>query len=360
MKQKIIYTVFIVIFTLVSLEILLRIFHIDRTWSESVGHGYESYYGLTKKSWLYTYTPNSEFDIDNNEFKFHYKTNRLGIRERDTAYTDTAVNKILCLGDSYTEGLGAPNYSSYPRLLSLILNRQGFNNEVYDGGVAGSDPFYYYILLKQKLLQTKPGYVLATFNSSDIADYVFRGGMERFKPDGTVVYNKGPWFEKYYSKSYLVRLWVNRICGYKEQNLFVKKSDADRIYLNAVAQYAELFKQMQALADSNHFKLLVVIQPIAKEVTQTYTARDKRLNLAFTKMGELLQQQNVAYINMMQPLKKVLNTDNLYTYSYPVDVHFKPVGYYMFANELLKAIAGKYPTFFSNNDTLLAPAVNNR
>lgn len=360
MKHRITYIAFIIVFTLISLEILLRIFHINRTWSESVGHGYESYYGVTRSSWLYTYTPNSEFDIDNNEFKFHYKTNSLGIRERETPYSDTAVNKILCLGDSYTEGLGAPYDSSYPRLLGLILNRQGFNNEVYDAGIAGSDPFYYYILLKQKLLQTKPDYVLATFNSSDIADYVFRGGMERFKPDGTVAYNKGPWFEKYYSKSYLVRLWVNRVCGYKEQNLFVKKKDADKVYLDAVAKYAELFKQMQALAYSNHFKLLVVIQPIAKEVTQTFTARDKRLNMAFTKMAELLQQQNVAYINMVPPLKKVLNANNLYTYSYPVDVHFKPAGYYLFANELQKAIALKYPAFFSSNHTLLAPAVNNR
>ena len=49
------------------------------------------------------------------------------------------IQKILCLGDSLTEGYGVPKHESYPSLLQSLLQNEGYKSvEVANGGISGS------------------------------------------------------------------------------------------------------------------------------------------------------------------------------------------------------------------------------
>ena len=44
-KENIRYAVFILVFTLITFEVLLREMHVNEGYSELIGHGYTTYYG---------------------------------------------------------------------------------------------------------------------------------------------------------------------------------------------------------------------------------------------------------------------------------------------------------------------------
>lgn len=351
MRSKIIYPLFIVLFTLVSFEIILRLFKTNITWSEKTGHGYESYYNKPTKSWFHTWEPNSEFDLDNGDFICHYKTNSLGLREKEVVFQDSLLHRIICIGDSYTEGVGAPYDSSYPRFLSSYLNQAGFKNEVYNAGVAASDPFYEYELLKEKLLHYEPQYLLLDINSSDITDYIERGGFGRFKPNGTAVYNKGPWFEPYYKNFYIVRFVLHKILGYTMGNLFLTKHEFyDEYAPRAVQEISSAVDSFSVLAKQNHFKLLVILQPIASDVAykSEYNSFLKNLNSDF---GIVLKNRGIMAINLFEPMKEKINRDNMDQYSYRNDSHYKPAGYDLFTQVLLATTKKEYPNFWADSSS---------
>ncbi len=339
------YILFICLFTIVSCEVLLRLMHIGDTWPERTGQKYSSGFNQTHAGWLYTWPANTEFDLDQQEFKIHYKVNALGLREKDTVYTDTTALRILCLGDSYTEGFGAPYDSSYPRALERALNKQGCHCQIYNAGKAGSDPFYNYMLLKQQLLRLKPQVVITTFNSSDIGDYVFRGGMERFKADSTTQYKKGPWYEPLYARSYLARFIIDKATKNVSSNMFLSQYEHRQVYCPAtVRETARLFDSLNVLGADDGFKLIVVEHPIVSELLLDGEYRQFMQQL-FVSMQDSLNHQRVSVINMWNSLDATINKQNGAYYAYPKDCHFTPAGYQLFTDNLLQAINEKYPDF---------------
>ena len=340
------YRLFIVVFTLLSFEILLRVFKINQVWSESVGHGYQSGYNQSLPNWFYSWGPNKEFDLDQKDFIAHYKTNQFGIREREVFYTDSDAKKILCLGDSYTEGVGAPYDSSYPKLLQSSLNNTGFNTQVYNAGIAGSDPFYAYQLFKEKLFVANPRYVFITFNSSDLTDFVYRGGLERFKPDGTVQCRTGPWYEPLYHYSYLFRLIINDILKKATRNLFLSRNEFETISCpQAVTQAASVFDSLNRLGHRNNFELMVILQPICDEMVFSCHENDFTRSM-FKALQDSLNLRGIKNLDMWKALDGKITIVNKDIISYPNDKHFTPNGYLLFTNTLLSAIDEKYPGYW--------------
>jgi len=198
---------FSICFTFVLLEIVLRMMHNNQTYTESIGQGYQSYFGRESNSWFLQWPANDTFTVDHGDFKYLYHTNELGFREKPVAmFKDTGLFKIITLGDSYTEGVGAAYDSSWPRFLERSLRDSQPNTAVFNAGINGSDPFYAYITFKEKLAGYKPNLVISAVNATDVDDFFFRGGMERFKANGTLENRKGPWYEPLYKYSYVVRM----------------------------------------------------------------------------------------------------------------------------------------------------------
>lgn len=339
------YAVFLLLFTLIASEVLLRLFNQNRTWSEKVGQGYVSGYGYQLNSWLFTRPADSVFEINQGDYKYWYQTNSLGIREKENPFTDSTAAKMVCMGDSYTEGMGAPYDSSYPRFLERELNEEGFKVQIYNAGVASSDPFFVSKLLEQKILRFHPGYVLITFNSSDLTDYIFRGGAERFKADGTTQYKPAPAIEKYYSKCRLLRL-ICKMIFHMNNNLFVRQKNIPSKYAQAVADYALLFDSMNTSLQEKGIQLLVIVQPIASELAYERKRNVDTYN-AFDEMDTALSQRNILFIDMRGALTGKITTKNIAQYAYPNDAHFNSAGYQLFSENLLAAIQSKYPDFFS-------------
>ena len=334
---------FWVLLVVAGMEILLRVLGVLNTWSENVGLGYQSYYNRTILGQLLTRTPNDTIHIDYGEFKYSFYSNSLGLRESDSFHIADTTALILCLGDSYTEGLGTSYENAYPHRLQQILNKNGCNYRTYNAGVAGSDPFYCYMLLQRKLLHLKPDILLMTFNSSDITDYIFRGGMGRFKENDTCVYNKGPWFEPIYENSRFFRYLWNVLLMQPHYNLLVTRSDYEqKLIPDAVTNYVSLYQTIDSIGHKNGFETYVIIQPIAKEAV--FQHHDNRvIKSCFSKAEELLKSKGVKCINLWDPLSKKLNEDNYLDYSYKNDCHFNDDGYALFTNVIYENLNTTYP-----------------
>ena len=83
-----------------------------------------------------------------------------------------------------------------------------------NAGVSGSDPVYYIELLRRKLLKYHPDLVLTTINRSDIDDVIWRGGFDRFAPDGQLKERRFPWWTWLFDRSRLVRAFVLEVLHY--------------------------------------------------------------------------------------------------------------------------------------------------
>jgi len=96
--------------------------------------------------------------------------------------------RILAIGDSFTEGQGAPFDQTWLSVLGRNLNRPESTHQftMMVGGVAASDPFYAYRILVDKLLAYQPDLVMMAVHRNDVIDAIIRGGEERFLPNGRV------------------------------------------------------------------------------------------------------------------------------------------------------------------------------
>lgn len=72
----------------------------------------------------------ARFDPD---FRHAVSTNSRGLRNRETSYARDARRRILCVGDSFTWGLGVESREAFPSLLERDLP----NTEVINAGVIG-------------------------------------------------------------------------------------------------------------------------------------------------------------------------------------------------------------------------------
>ena len=163
---------------------------------------YVSPYTVKESNWspvwqknLHVYKPNYRSSLNFAEYAYHIQTNSEGLREAEIPVPNPHSDyRILALGDSFTEGRGAGQDSTWPKSLERKLNASAGSRKtmVINAGISGSDPFFEYQLLKERLLKYNPNMVIVAINSSDIDDLIIRGGMERFQPGGILKYKEGP------------------------------------------------------------------------------------------------------------------------------------------------------------------------
>ena len=187
-------------------EVGIRFSGIYATLSEKSGNGFMSLFDVTHTGTLHKHQPLHDIHISNTEFSYVHRIDSLGFRNGG----DTADRpyEVLALGDSFTEGLGAPQDSTWPARLGALWDRR-----VYNAGIMGSDPVYGLRLLEQEQLPFMPEQVIVAVNFSDVTDVVIRGGTERFRPDGTVRYRAEPAFMPLYRYSHFFRAVLHLLLG---------------------------------------------------------------------------------------------------------------------------------------------------
>jgi lysophospholipase L1-like esterase len=312
-------------------EIICRIRPKYLTYSEKSFNKpfYCSLYTPGETGWLHVWRPNIIQEQSKGEFINKFHTNSLGLPDREYSKEKPShVYRIAALGDSFTEGVGAPPDSSWPRLLQGLL-RDSFpdSTEVMNCGVSGSDPIFEYMLIKQKLLDYHPDMIMVAFNESDIIDCMTRGGFERFQMDGTVKYHPAPKWEWLYAKSFLFRRYIHDVQGYNYLLLSAQEDKARRI--EAMEALKHCVDSLSRLCTENHCDLILIFHPSKREVI------DNKLDVQ--PVLDYANKKGIATVNVMDSFMVPAIRNNVQNYFWPLDLHNNASGYVIFA----QAVADK-------------------
>jgi lysophospholipase L1-like esterase len=330
--------IYVVVFFLFA-EITLRISGRYKTYTEKIKDEYYCPYGI-KLPYYHLHKSSSEFILDHTDFKYLYSINSLGIREVEIEKEKTAGKKrVFCFGDSFTEGVGAPYDSSYVREIERELKSKESDFEVYNCAVSGSDPFYNYVLLKNKMLDYKPDIVTLTVNSSDLTDFIYLGGMERFKNDEVITREK-PFFEPFFYHSYLARFVMITILQYDWTLL--NKDEYNKLIDESVANISDVIIRTKALCDSAGIKFLLIFQPNPDDIIYP----DGQYKTVM-RLQESLTTNKVKYIDVAPSLSQVINIKNIRNYSWKTDGHYNSAGYKALGEGILSETEKKYPGFWN-------------
>jgi lysophospholipase L1-like esterase len=333
---------FSVLLGLFFAELLLRLAGMNQSYSESLGQGYISSFRYHATNPENTHAPNTTATIDHRDFKHQCTTSELGVREKpmSEAY-DTSSYHIITLGDSFTEGVGTTYDSTWPRLLEQNLQEKKRPIQVFNAGINGDDPFFEYMLYKNKLAKLKPDMVVVAVNASDINDFFIRGGMERFGAEGKLVYKKAPALESFYQYSYIVRM-VSIFILRQRQGLFVTDDEYYKVQENFVSKTSDLFRIFQKTT-SPDTKLVVVIHPDATECADPNSEENVRTYRVMCQLIDSLHRNNITAINLYPSMRALIHKDNIMLYTFEHDKHYNSKGYKLWADSLTARICRVYP-----------------
>ncbi len=316
-----------VILVFALFEAVLRYSKIYYTYAERVGKQYVSQHAVTNPGWYFHHKPNEKMLISFPEFQFYHVMDSLGFRNNQS---DTSKVEILVFGDSFTEGLGASQDSTWPAQLS------GFRGtHIYNAGIMGSDPFYAWKILVDNYLDFTPKKLLLVVNYSDIADVIIRGGKERFLPNNAVKYKSDNWFEPIYKYSHLFRAFLHLVLRYD----YILNSPVDRNEnLNAALnQLIEIIAEINSICVSRQIDFQVFIQPYPQEY---YQNMDSRLNFALIEnIKPELISRGIKTISLRNCFENDLKSKaDWLNVSWPIDGHFNAKGYRVMAEEISKQL----------------------
>ncbi len=280
----------------------------------------------------YVHKPNSVFTINLKEFKYVLKTNSLGLRNEEISpIKDTNEYRIICVGDSFTEGFGTDEEHCWPRILERELSKVIKNKKIniINAGTAGSDVVFEYTFLTEKLLKYSPDMVINALNTSDISDLTVRGGFERFKSENVVKYKEPPSWEPVYARSYIFRHIIHDF--YQLNELFIPKSGAKAEISNSVNIINSTLCRFKALSEKRGFVFVTILHPYDNQIfdkNDYYSALENSISVI----------DGLHYHNMLAYFKNDcgLYKDNLFQFYWKIDKHYNSKGYELMAEGIAK------------------------
>ncbi|HLP50124.1 MAG TPA: GDSL-type esterase/lipase family protein [Chitinophagales bacterium] len=289
---------------------------------------YTAYLTGNEKNIYHIWPANEMHELKSGEFSYTRKTNSIGYADKEWALPKKAGGlRILALGDSFTEGDGAPQDSAYPFLLEKNLLAKHADVEVLNAGTCGSDPFFNYKNLCDRLLQYKPDIVIQTLSSNDITeDIAIRGGMERFKENNTIAYRASPRQILMYQCSYIIRALADVWEGiYEHTGAF--ENETNSTLRELIGKYGELAK-------ANNFKVIWVLIP------RGYEAKRDNYLYNFDYLANVISHTpGQSCMDMLSLYKlQVQQGQPLTHYYWPNDGHHNGKGYELMAATIAKGI----------------------
>lgn len=311
--------IFSFIFFLFIIEIMLRFSGIYETYNEKSNNQYISKYRKNSETWFHTWTENETIQYQQKEFNYTFTTNEFGHREKYLPhFNESNSNLVICIGDSFTEGDGAPSDSTWVKRLEYLVDKENESNfTFYNAGVCGSDIFYNYKILKEKLIDLKPKIIIEALNTSDIYDVIYRGGEERFNMDGSTSYKVGPKWEFFYKNIHFFRAIINSFTNYNTELINNLKFDEQKE--EAIKLIKKQIEKTSLLCEENNIKYFLVIHPVPVEILNK-----KRMNefSDFTKLGYYIMDiQDDFYIYFL--------SKNIEEYSWEINGHYNSKGYFL-------------------------------
>ena len=295
------------------------------TYVERREGSYVSPYGNPNTRQYNIYPPHQYHLLHTSEYSYTRVSNALGLSDGEWSVDQTSGRKrILALGDSFTEGDGAPFDSSYVALLRRYV---GDSIEVLNAGTCGSDPFNNYMNLHDKLLRYSPNIIIQSLSSGDMnTDILLRGGMERVQ--GT----HAPWWEPLYAISSVSRVFF-RAAGYNDLLRKSEMTTDEKRRVNSSA--VDLFEKYDDLCQKKHIQFFVVLHPYRSEVI------NNKYDYDFCPLLYKLRSDTLIHIIDLLPAYRD-HMDHTHSdarqYYWPKDGHHNSRGYNMMAATTYEAI----------------------
>ena len=291
------------------------------------GRSYQRQRHLIKTpSWFRVHQPHIDFTYRRQEFAFPRHTNDLGLSEADIPPEKPAGEyRIVALGDSFTEGVGTSYDSTWVKVMEreVAARSPGRKVTTINAGIAGSDICAEYMLFREKLVSYHPDLVIVATNFTDVEDIMLRGGLERFRPNGSVgvPYAAPPW-EWLYGISYLSRPVVHGVLGYDD--FLIERSVASARQQAAVADMRATVTAFTTLARERGFRLLFLLHPVRGE------AEAGQYDPAFDGfVADLKQMPGVDIVDALGYWheKQIMTIENAPSFYWPIDGHNNIRGY---------------------------------
>ena len=328
---------------LLLLEAALRLSGTFTMYSERIGNGAVSYYGQQKQSWFHNWTPNQPYSLNQPEFNFSYKANSLGLRGNEWTTSPPENHcRLVVFGDSFVEGDGTPAGMEYPAKLESALAQRDLQWQVYNAGVCGSDPFFNAMFFTHVLPRYEYDAVMFVVNISDFDDFIFRGGMERFRKDTTTVFREGPWWLRPYLTSHLIR-GLTRIFTGVDPELLVGPEEREALNLLAVSKMTGLFRQIHSECDRNGKEMVVILHPVPTELRHLGTRYE------MDSLSLSLKQAGIPVIDLFSAMADSTSGLSYEEYAWLINGHFNATGYQIMANATLASVKKNLPSFFPNS-----------
>jgi lysophospholipase L1-like esterase len=273
--------------------------------------------------------PNSSYNYTSADFSFEHIYNEVGLRERKNM-TDSIKGRslILTVGDSFTEGVGTSQDSTWQIILEKNLNKaESEKYFVANAGVSGSDPVETFLLCTKLSKKFNPDFVILSFGSNDITDLIQRDKFEMEDNSDNFFQPAGYYF---YSWSYLFRVFSSWIYDYPE--LFMNEAKFRNKCLKSANLIAEISESVAADGQTKYYKTIVVFYPVKHEViTGRYNFPELQ-----KAIDELKKNPNILVVDILQFYNNtqesfIIPADILY---WPRDGHMTPIGYRMWAEIL--------------------------
>jgi lysophospholipase L1-like esterase len=320
-RKNILTSVTSVIITLFVAEIILRLMGYNATYFEIRESYYKSIYESNAIRDYHTHIENSTHYLQAKEYSYNRKTNSLGLSDEELKL-DTTKQLIIALGDSFTEGDGAHSDSTWIKFLEREYNsNEKHNYKFFNAGVCGSDPFYEYRLLKDKLIEYQPEIVIVGYGY-DLNDIVIRGGMERFGNYDIVL--KEHWWEVIYKHSFTFRLFIRNILGYND--LLLTEDEYTTEKDRALKQLIESIDLFSELSKENGFELLIVFYPQKKELAKG-KFHSNYILIEYCKKNKIHNLDLLAYYKNDLTIRE----EDIEDYYWKIDGHHNARGYEIFA-----------------------------
>jgi lysophospholipase L1-like esterase len=294
----------------------------DQKWGQYVGTPLVP----NKTNLLHTWTPNLNIQVDKPEFTYERSINSLGLADYEWSMEkDSQVFRVLCLGDSFTEGDAVAYDKSYVAVLRKLWQKQGKQSvEVLNGGVCGSDPFYNYWHYKEVLSSYRPDLVIQTISSHDLMnDIMARGGLDRFNQYGDLYRKPFRLWQAVYASNYTARVLILAV---KRAELLVRYHILRTPIKRWDSALIELFHLYDEAVAQQGGEIIWVFLPGITEIQQGAYYHD------MTAYKEVLNKQQIPFYDLMDCyLEKSDKGKYIAEYYWKIDSHHNPKGYRMMA-----------------------------
>lgn len=275
------------------------------------------------------------------DFSATYCFNNLGLRGRPLVPGEKSPGfRILALGDSFTEGVGADDQFTWPaRLEALLRQHRRADSEVLNAGVSGSYPPCEAEVFAELEPLVHPDMVLLAVNMSDINDFILHSGYR--SADGTFlpVSSRGPDWEWLYGTSYLFRALVH---GLSSRNpLLQDRADESLQNQQAKACLERSIRDLAGACAKKGVAFAVFFHPAATEVLW----KDEQ----FKEMAARLSADDIHAFDALGYFLSAapLTEDGIFEYYWPNDLHHTPKGYSLLAEAVFYYL--KSSDFFENS-----------